>query len=266
MATVGAATAVVQTSGDGDAASAASASASATTTTSPATSPSADALEQVAPGLARYQREDLEEGLWARPGLAARDRHLVTLAHLVGSGQTQHLTTYLEDALDAGLTPAEVSETVTHLAFYSGWENAASAVGPLQEVFAARGVSAQDLPAASPDLLPLDQAAEAARAEQVQSTYGEVSQGVVDSTGEVLFRDLWLRPDLAPRDRSLVTVTALVSSGQVQQIPFHLGRAMDNGLTEAEVGETMHQLAFYAGWPKVFSAMPTVGEVLAARR
>ena len=80
-----------------------------------------------------------------------------------------------------------------------------------------------------------------------------------------LFRDLWLRPDLAPRDRSLVTVSALITAGQVAQIPFHLNKAMDNGLTRAQAGEVLTQLAFYAGWPHVFSAVPVVKEVLASR-
>jgi 4-carboxymuconolactone decarboxylase len=88
---------------------------------------------------------------------------------------------------------------------------------------------------------------------------------VVDFTGELLFRDLWLRPGLAPRDRSLVTVSALVASGQVAQITYHLNRAMDNGLTRAQASETLTHLAFYTGWPCVFSAMPVVKDVFASR-
>lgn len=76
------------------------------------------------------------------------------------------------------------------------------------------------------------------------------------------FRDLWLRPDLAPRDRSLVTVSALIASGQVAQIPYHLNRAMDNGLTQEQAGEVLTHLAFYVGWPNVFSALPVAKDVL----
>jgi 4-carboxymuconolactone decarboxylase len=81
----------------------------------------------------------------------------------------------------------------------------------------------------------------------------------------VVFNDLWLRPDLAPRDRSLVTVSALVANGQVAQIPFHLNKAMDNGLTQQQAGEALTQLAFYAGWPNVFSALPIFKQVFASR-
>ena len=82
----------------------------------------------------------------------------------------------------------------------------------------------------------------------------------------MLFRDLWLRPGLAPRDRSLVTVSALVATGQIAQIPYHLNRAMDNGLTQDQASEALTQLAFYAGWPNVFSAMPVFKEVFTSRQ
>ena len=84
-------------------------------------------------------------------------------------------------------------------------------------------------------------------------------------TTDVLFRDLWLRPDLAPRDRSLVTVSALNASGQVAQIPCHLNRAMDNGLTQAQAAEVITHLAFYVGWPNAFSALPVAKEVFEKR-
>jgi len=81
----------------------------------------------------------------------------------------------------------------------------------------------------------------------------------------MLFRDLWLRPDLAPRDRSLATVTALIANGQVAQIAYHLNRAMDNGLTQGEAAEAIAHLAFYVGWPNVFSALPVAKEVFEKR-
>ena len=88
---------------------------------------------------------------------------------------------------------------------------------------------------------------------------------MVQYTTDLLFRDLWLRPALAPRDRSLVTVSALIAAGQVEQMPFHLNKAMDNGLTEQQAGEVLTQLAFYAGWPRVFSALPVAKQVFAQR-
>ena len=114
-------------------------------------------------------------------------------------------------------------------------------------------------------MLPLNESAEAIRAKRVQEDVGPVSQGVVDYTGDILFKDLRLRPDLAPRDRSLVTVSALIANGHVGQITYHLNRAMDNGLTKTEASEALAHIAFYAGWPNVFSTVPVVKDVLAKR-
>jgi 4-carboxymuconolactone decarboxylase len=184
---------------------------------------------------------------------------------MIARNQTIDLPHYLELALDNGVTPAEISEIVTHLAFYSGWGNAMAAVAAANEVFAGRGIGTDKLPAATPTLLPFDQATEEQRANRVQRDVGPVSQGLVHYTGEVLFRDVWLRPDLAPRDRSLVTVSALIASGQVAQVPFHLNRAMDNGLTKVEVSGVLTHLAFYAGWPNAMSAVPVVKGVFDSR-
>ena len=172
---------------------------------------------------------------------------------------------YLGQALDNGVKPGEISEIITHLAFYSGWPNAMAAVAATKDVFAQRKIGEKQLPAVSPPLLPLNEAAEAQRAERVGQQLGAVASGVVQYTTDILFRDLWLRPDLAPRDRSLVTVSALIASGQVAQMPYHLNRAMDNGLTQAQAAEVLTQLAFYAGWPNVFSALPVAKEVFEKR-
>ena len=91
------------------------------------------------------------------------------------------------------------------------------------------------------------------------------SPGLVEFTTKALFRDLWLRPGLAPRDRSLITVSSLVANGQTGQVGYHLGRAMDNGLSQTEAAEMITQLAFYAGWPNVFSALPVAKDVFAKR-
>jgi 4-carboxymuconolactone decarboxylase len=87
----------------------------------------------------------------------------------------------------------------------------------------------------------------------------------VQYTTDVLFRDLWLRPDLAPRDRSLVTVSALIASSQMAQISYHLNRAMDNGLTQAQASEVITHLAFYVGWPNAFSALPVAKDIFEKR-
>jgi 4-carboxymuconolactone decarboxylase len=222
-------------------------------------------MQMVAPALEKYTQDRLLGEVWKRPGLSARDRSIVTLGALIARNQTIEMAFYLNLALDNGLKPREISEIITHLAFYSGWANAISAVAAAKDVFAARDIGADQLPAASPPLLPLNEAAEADRAARVGQQFGEVAPGVVQYSTDILFRDLWLRPDLAPRDRSLVTVSVLIAAGQVAQIPYHFNRAMDNGLTQSQAAEVIMHLAFYVGWPNAMSALPAAKDVFEKR-
>ncbi len=203
-----------------------------------------EGIHVVSPVLEHYTRSAISEGLWKRPDLSGRDRGMVTVAALVARNQTIGMLHYFNLALNNGVKPAELSEIVTHLAFYAGWLNALSAVEIAKDIFEQRGIGIDQLPPASPELLPLNEAAEAERASRVQQDIGHVAPGVVQYTTDLLFRELWLRPGLAPRDRSLVTVSALVASGQAAQITYHLNRAMDNGLTKAEASEVLTHLAF----------------------
>jgi 4-carboxymuconolactone decarboxylase len=111
----------------------------------------------------------------------------------------------------------------------------------------------------------LDEAAEAKRAERVGQEFGKVALGLVQYTTDVLFRDLWLRAGLTPRDRSMVTVSALIANGQVAQVTYHLNRTMDSGLTREQAGEVVTHLAFHVGWPNAFSALPIVKDVIEKR-
>jgi 4-carboxymuconolactone decarboxylase len=237
----------------------------ATTIEGAKTMPTTEDIRAVAPALEKYAKGVVLGDLWKRPGLSARDRSIVTVAALIARDQTVELPYYLNLALDNGVKPAEISEIITHLAFYTGWANAIAAVPAAKDVFKSRNIGADQLPAASGPQLPLDEAAEAQRATRVGQQFGQITPSLVQYTTDVLFRDLWLRPGLAPRDRSLVTVSALVATGQVAQITYHLNRAMDNGLTKEETGEVVGHLAFYAGWPNAFSAAPVIKEVIEKR-
>ncbi|MBI2810621.1 MAG: carboxymuconolactone decarboxylase family protein [Candidatus Melainabacteria bacterium] len=222
-------------------------------------------LQTIAPALEKYEREVLLKQ-WSRPELSARDRSIITVAALIARNQSAELPIEFRFALDNGVEPRELSEIITHLAFYSGWPNAMVASQIASVIFTARKISAEALPLASPELLPLDKEAEDMRAAHVMQQFGAVAPGVVQNTTEILFNDLWLRPDLKPRDRSLVTVSALIACGQVAQIPYHLNRAMDNGLTQAQAAEVLTHLAFYVGWPNIFSALPVAKEVFEKRQ
>ncbi|HEX3088080.1 MAG TPA: carboxymuconolactone decarboxylase family protein [Ilumatobacteraceae bacterium] len=84
---------------------------------------------------------------------------------------------------------------------------------------------------------------------------GDYAPKLVDLTDNVLFGDVWERPELSKRDRSLVTVSALVALNRTEQLPGHLRRAIDNGVTEEELIEVITHLAFYSGWPTAMSAI-----------
>jgi 4-carboxymuconolactone decarboxylase len=223
-----------------------------------------DDVRMVAPALEKYAQGPVAD-LWKRPGLSPRDRSIVTLAALIARNQGGELRECLYRALDNGVKPREISEIITHLAFYSGWSNAMAAVKAAKYVFTELKIVPDQLPVASPPLLQLDKEAEVQREKSVGGQFGKVSPGVVQYTTDLLFRDLWLRPDLAPRDRSLVTVSASIASGQTAQLASHLNRAMNNGLTPEEAGEVLTQLAFTSGWPSAFTAMPIVKDVIDKR-
>ena len=109
-----------------------------------------DDVRKVAPALEAYTQERLYGEVWKRPGLAPRERSLVTIAALIARDQPAALTYYFDQALENGVKPREISEIITHLAFYAGWANAFGAVGPARDVFAQRGIGADQLPAVSP--------------------------------------------------------------------------------------------------------------------
>jgi 4-carboxymuconolactone decarboxylase len=222
-------------------------------------------MQEITPPLAAYTDDVLFGDVWKRTELSPRDRSLVTVAALIAGGHTQQMTGHFNRALDNGVKPAEIAAVITHLAFYSGWPRAVSAVGIAKEVFAKRGIATDQLALAPSAPLPVDQVSDAPRAAAVEAQMGGTAPALARYTNSVLFGDLWRRPDLTPRDRSLVTITALIAAGQVDQLPFHIDRGMANGLSRTEVSETITHLAFYAGWPRAVSAVPVAKKVFEAR-
>jgi 4-carboxymuconolactone decarboxylase len=96
-----------------------------------------------------------------------------------------------------------------------------------------------------------------------QRLVGDIAPKLAELTDDVLFGDVWARPELAGRDRSLITVAALVTNGSTEQLVGHLRRAKQNGLTETELVEAIVHLAFYAGWPRAMSAIAVAKRVFA---
>ena len=89
----------------------------------------------------------------------------------------------------------------------------------------------------------------------VRDLIGDVAPKLTELTEQVVYGDVWARPGLSPRDRSLVTVAALAALYRTEQLPFHLELALKNGVTKEEIVEALTHLAFYSGWPTAMSAM-----------
>lgn len=100
---------------------------------------------------------------------------------------------------------------------------------------------------------------------RAQQLVGDIAPKLAELTDEVLFGDVWARPELSRRDRSLITVAALTALGRTDQLRSHLNLALDNGVTQDELAELTTHLAFYAGWPAGMSAATTLKQVLDAR-
>ena len=94
-----------------------------------------------------------------------------------------------------------------------------------------------------------------------RKSFGDIAPHLAEITDKVLFGDVWANTTLSPRDRSLVTITSLISLYRTNEMPFHLKRAMENGLTRAEIVATITHLAFCAGWPSAMTALQIVRKI-----
>jgi len=183
--------------------------------------------------------------IWERPQLSKRDRSLITIAVLQALTR-EELALHIPRGLDNGLTPAEISEVILHVTFYAGWPTGVQASLMAADVFTERGVSIGPLAEAPSD-----------RAEP--SSYTNRAYAAVPRLGElrnsVLYGDVWERPQLSKRDRSLITMAVNQALYATNELRIHIGRGLDeNGVTPQEISETILHVTFYAGWPAAVNA------------
>ena len=220
--------------------------------------PSGPLQQRLAPGLASLTDDVLYGDVWRRAELAPRERSLVTISSLIATGKTAQLTGHLSRGLDNGLRPTETSGLLAHLAIYSGWPNAVSALAVYEQVYAARKIDVAVLRVVTPRL--------PAAAGAVPGASGPVAERApkfAQLTKDVVFDDLWRRADLAPPDRSLVTIAALAATGETDQLEFYVRRGLEVGLTHEQITEAITHLGFYAGWGRATSAMQVVARISA---
>ncbi|MDA1183767.1 MAG: carboxymuconolactone decarboxylase family protein [Acidobacteria bacterium] len=184
--------------------------------------------------------------IWERPQLSKRDRSLITIAVLQALVRDE-LAIHIPRGLDNGLSPEEISEIILHVTFYAGWPTGVQASLTAAEVFEHRGLSLGELPRAP-------SGADASTPDALNDAYRSVPRlGALRNS--LLYGDIWERPLLSKRDRSLITVAVNQALYATSELRTHIDRALDdNGVTPQEISEVILHVTFYAGWPAAVNA------------
>lgn len=208
------------------------------------------------PYLGQILRNDLYGDIWERPGLSPRDRSLVTIAVNQSLYATEEIRAHVRRGLDNGLTQAEIAELIAHVLVYSGFPTGVNAARVATEVFQERGLPA------SPPSTPRN------REPVVPPAY----PGAFPATpylaallNEWVYGEVWERPDLSKRDRSLATIAVAQAMGASSELRSHLARGLDNGVTQEEIAEVITHVAFYSGIPSAVNAARVAASVFEAR-
>ena len=210
------------------------------------------------PYLGELRNTVVYDEIWERPQLSKRDRSLITIAVLQALAR-EEIAIHIPRGLENGLTAEEISEIILHVTFYAGWPTGVQASVVAAEAFAERGISLGELPRApaAPDVS--GPGAELSQAYRSVPRLGELRNSV-------LYGDVWERPLLSKRDRSLVTIAVNQALYATNELRTHIGRALDdNGATPQEVSEVILHVTFYAGWPAAVNAGRLATEAFEAR-
>ena len=207
----------------------------------------------------RELRNSLVYGeIWERPYLSKRDRSLITIAVLQALTR-EELAIHIPRGLDNGLTPEEISEIILHVTFYAGWPTGVQASLTAAEAFEARGLTLGELPRAP------EPETEVTTPGGLSDAYAAVPRlGALRNS--LLYGDIWERPLLSKRDRSLITVAVNQALYVTNELRLHIDRALDqNGVTPQELSEVILHVTFYAGWPAAVNAGRLATEALRTR-
>jgi alkylhydroperoxidase/carboxymuconolactone decarboxylase family protein YurZ len=209
-----------------------------------------------APYLGEVRDEVLYGDIWERPQLSARDRSLITVAVTQALYATNELRLHMGRALDNGVTQSEIAELIAHVLWYSGFPTGVNAARVAAEVFRERG-----LPASPPGYSPRQSDPDA------EPEFPGAFPGTpyVGDLLNLLYAETWTRPELSPRDRSLITVAVGTALYAASEVRYHVGRALDNGVTQEEISEVITHVTFYSGFPTGVNAARVAAEVFEQR-
>ncbi len=200
--------------------------------------------------------------VWARPGLSRRDRSLIVVTVLSTLTMPNQLRAHVNGALNHGLTPEELYEIVAHVAGYAGFPRGIEAMTVVNAVVAERLGDQAPRPAPAEDkddgqrradgaavFARLTGRDESSDPEAMLAVLEEQLGPIGTAAIEFAFGDIWARPQLSRRDRSLLIVSLLTALGRDRELDFHIPGAFRHGLSVAELEEVMLMLTVYAGFP-----------------
>jgi alkylhydroperoxidase/carboxymuconolactone decarboxylase family protein YurZ len=208
------------------------------------------------PYLNEIRNDVLFGDVWERPGLSPRDRSLITIAVTQSLYATDQVRTHVGRGLDNGLTQAEIAELIAHVLVYSGFPTGVNAARAATEVFQQRNLPA--VPPSTPR--NREPVAPPAYPNSFPST-----PYLAALLNDFVYGELWERPDLSKRDRSLATIAVAQAMGASSELSSHLGRGLDNGVTQTEIAEVITHVAFYAGIPSAVNAARVAATVFERR-
>ncbi|RKE16869.1 carboxymuconolactone decarboxylase family protein [Streptomyces sp. TLI_171] len=237
-----------------------------------------DSLAETAPALARLTVEFGYGDIYSRPGLTLAQRQIATVAALTALGNAApQLRFHIDGALNVGVTPVEVVETIMHLSAYAGFPAVLNAIAVAREVFAARpGLdwTPQDSQVRPDETgeeryargLAVLERVDGHAGEQVVASLAAIAPDLARHIVEFAFADLYDRPGLDLKSRELATVAACTAMGTcAPQLRVHLHGLLNVGGTREEAIEVITQMAGYAGFPAALNAVAAAREVFAER-
>ncbi len=234
----------------------------------------ADAMASMMGPVASFCIDHAFGDIWSRPGLSRRDRSLVSVTVLACIGGAQaELKTHLVGALNHGATVEEVEELMLQISGYAGYPRGIDGMRIAMTVFSEREGTERPIP--RPPAEPKDDGqrqldgAEVVRGMMGWTATEDVAESVEQQLGVLgrfelqhLMGEIWARPQLARRDRSLIALVALMSLGKTAQLRIHVPAALRHGMTPEEIDEVILQLALYAGYPAAVEAKSISKEIL----
>ena len=218
--------------------------------------------------------------IWSRPGLARRDRSLVVISFLTALGRELELRAHIAGGLNHGLSRDEIDEIMVQISAYAGVPFALAGAGVAAQVFAEQDGTEQRTTSPAPAEQKDAEKRRADGLDVLRTLLGQpdldtkaTEAAIIDQQGDMghlvmdfAFGDVWSRPQLSRRDRSLVVISVLTALSAAHELEIHLRGALNHGVTQEEIEEVMIMMVLYGGFPRAIDGMRCAREVFPARQ